>query len=182
VVALIKRELYLSKIRPFYYSDLIKVIVGIRGSGKSTIMMQIIDELKENNILDEQIIYINFEYKEFSFIKNDDDLYDYIKSLIKNDSKYYIFLDEIQNVVKWKKAVNSFKAKEKYSIFITESNSDLLSGELATNIAGRYVSFKVYPFNFFEVCKLKNIENKNKYELNSTFDDYIKWGRTSSKI
>lgn len=173
---MIKRELYLSKIRPFYYSDLIKVIVGIRRSGKSTIMMQIVDELKENNILDEQIIYINFEYKEFSFIRNDDDLYAYIKSLIKNDSKYYIFLDEIQNVDKWEKAVNSFKAKEKYSIFITGSNSDLLSSELATHIAGRYVSFKVYPFNFSEVCKLKNIENKNKYELKSIFDDFIKWG------
>lgn len=173
---IIKRELYLSKIRPFYYSDLIKVIVGIRGSGKSTIMMQIINELKDNNISEEQIIYINFEYKEFSFIRNDDDLYGYIKSFIKNDSKYYIFLDEIQNVDKWEKTVNSFKAKEKYSIFITGSNSDLLSGELATHIAGRYVSFKVYPFNFFEVCKLKNIDNNNKYELKEYFDDYIKWG------
>ena len=173
---MIKRELYLSKIRPFYDSDLIKVIVGIRRAGKSTIMMQIIDELKDNNISEEQIIYINFEYKEFSFIRNDDDLYCYIKSFIKNDSKYYIFLDEIQNVDKWEKTVNSFKAKEKYSIFITESNSDLLSGELATHIAGRYVSFKVYPFNFFEVCKLKNIDNNNKYELKEYFDDYIKWG------
>lgn len=173
---MIKRELYLSKIRPFYDSDLIKVIVGIRRAGKSTIMMQIIDELKDNNISEEQIIYINFEYKEFSFIRNDDDLYSYIKSFIKNDSKYYIFLDEIQNVDKWEKTVNSFKAKEKYSIFITGSNSDLLSGELATHIAGRYVSFKIYPFNFFEVCKLKNIDNNNKYELKEYFDDYIKWG------
>lgn len=173
---MIKRELYLSKIRPFYDSDLIKVIVGIRRAGKSTIMMQIINELKDNNISEEQIIYINFEYKEFSFIRNGDDLYGYIKSFIKNDSKYYIFLDEIQNVDKWEKTVNSFKAKEKYSIFITGSNSDLLSGELATHIAGRYVSFKVYPFNFFEVCKLKNIDNNNKYELKEYFDDYIKWG------
>lgn len=173
---MIKRELYLSKIRPFYDSDLIKVIVGIRRAGKSTIMMQIIDELKDKNILEEQIIYINFEYKEFSFIRNDDDLYSYIKSFIKNDSKYYIFLDEIQNVDKWEKTVNSFKAKEKYSIFIIGSNSDLLSGELATHIAGRYVSFKIYPFNFFEVCKLKNIDNNNKYELKEYFDDYIKWG------
>ena len=173
---MIKRELYLSKIRPFYDSDLIKVIVGIRRAGKSTIMMQIIDELKDKNISEEQIIYINFEYKEFSFIRNDDDLYSYIKSFIKNDSKYYIFLDEIQNVDKWEKTVNSFKAKEKYSIFITGSNSDLLSGELATHIAGRYVLFKIYPFNFFEVCKLKNIDNNNKYELKEYFDDYIKWG------
>ncbi|MGN1372188.1 MAG: ATP-binding protein [Candidatus Coprovivens sp.] len=173
---MIKRELYLSKIRPFYESDLIKVIVGIRRSGKSTIMMQIMDELKNNNISEKQIIYINFEYKEYSFIKNDDDLYEYIKSLIKNDSKYYIFLDEIQNVSKWEKVVNSFKSKEKYSIFITGSNSDLLSGELATHIAGRYVSFKVYPFKFSEVCDLKELNDKNKYELQESFDNYIKWG------
>lgn len=139
-------------------------------------MMQIMDELKNNKIPDKQIIYINFEYKEFSFIKNDDDLYKYIKSFIKNDSKYYIFLDEIQNVDKWEKVVNSFKAKEKYSIFITGSNSDLLSGELATHIAGRYVSFKVYPFTFSEVCNLKDLDDKNKYELQDSFDDYIKWG------
>jgi hypothetical protein len=172
----IKRELYLAKIRPFYDSDLIKVIVGIRRSGKSTIMNQIIEELKENKITGNQIIYINFEYKEYSFIKNDDDLYEYIKSQIKNDSKYYIFLDEIQNVTNWEKVVNSFKAKEKYSIFITGSNSDLLSGELATHIAGRYVSFKVYPFSFKEVCILKKLDTKNKYELQSYFDDYLKWG------
>ena len=173
---MVKRELYLEQIRPFYESDLIKVIVGIRRAGKSTIMTQIIEELKENKIPESQIIYINFEYKEYSFIKNDDDLYEYIKSLIKNDSKYYLFLDEIQNVSKWEKVVNSFKAKEKYSIFITGSNSDLLSGELATHIAGRYVSFKVYPFSFKEACGLRNVLEKNKYELKEYFDDYIKWG------
>lgn len=173
---MLKREVYLSKIRPFYESDLIKVLVGIRRAGKSTIMTQIIEELKEKGVSEKQIIYINFEYKEYSFIKNDDDLYDYIKSLIKNDSKYYLFLDEIQNVDKWEKAVNSFKAKEKYSIFITGSNSDLLSSELATRIAGRYVSFKIYPFSFSEVCDLKNLKDKNKYELREYFDDYIKWG------
>ena len=81
---MLKRELYLSKIRPFYESDLIKVVVGIRRAGKSTIMMQIIDELQNMKIPKEQIIYINLEYKEYSFIKNDDDLYNYIKSLIKN--------------------------------------------------------------------------------------------------
>ena len=173
---MVKRELYLEQIRPFYESDLIKVIVGIRRAGKSTIMTQIIEELKENKIPESQIIYINFEYKEYSFIKTDDDLYEYIKSLIKNDSKYYLFLDEIQNVSKWEKVVNSFKAKEKYSIFITGSNSDLLSGELATHIAGRYVSFKVYPFSFKEACGLRNVLEKNKYELKEYFDDYIKWG------
>lgn len=175
---MIIREKYLNKIRPFYNQDLIKVITGIRRCGKSVILTQIIDELKREGIKDEQIIYMNFELKAYSEIKNDDDLYLYIKNKMKHDFKYYLFFDEIQNVQNWEKAINSFKAelKENVSIFITGSNSDLLSGELATHLAGRYVSFKVLPFNFQEVCELKEIQNKDKYELQRYFDDYIIWG------
>ena len=175
---MIIREKYLSKIRPFYDLDLIKVITGIRRCGKSVILNQIIDELKHNGIKEEQIIYINFELKDYSNIKNDDDLYLYIKDKIKNNFKYYLFFDEIQNVERWEKTVNSFKAKYKdnISIFITGSNSDLLSGELATHIAGRYVSFKIYPFTFEEVCEFKKVLNKNKYELQDYFNEYMLWG------
>lgn len=175
---MIIREKYLSKIRPFYDVDIIKVITGIRRCGKSIILMQIMDELKNKGIDEEQIIYINFEFEDYYFIKNDLDLHNYIKDKIVNDKKYYLFFDEIQNVENWEKAVNSFKAKckDNVSIFITGSNSDLLSGELATHLAGRYVSFKVYPFTFKEVCELKNIKGKNKYELENDFNEYIKWG------
>ncbi len=175
---MIIREKYLSKIRPFYDVDLIKVIMGIRRCGKSVILTQIMDELKENGVKENQLIYINFESKEYSNIKNDDDLYVYVKGIIKNNVKYYLFFDEIQEVSKWEKTVNSFKAeyKENVSIFITGSNSDLLSSELATHLAGRYVSFKIFPFTFKEVCELKGIENKDKYELEKDFDEYIKWG------
>lgn len=175
---MIIREKYLSKIRPFYDVDLIKVITGIRRCGKSIILLQIIDELKNKGVDEEQIIYINFEFEDYYFIKNDLDLHNYIKEKIVNDKKYYLFFDEIQNIDNWEKAVNSFKARYKnnVSIFITGSNSDLLSGELATHLAGRYVSFKVYPFTFKEVCELKNIKDKNKYELENDFNEYIKWG------
>ena len=175
---MIIREKYLSKIRPFYDVDIIKVITGIRRCGKSIILMQIMDELKNKGIDEEQIIYINFEFEDYYFIKNDLDLHNYIKDKIVNDKKCYLFFDEIQNVENWEKAVNSFKAKckDNVSIFITGSNSDLLSGELATHLAGRYVSFKVYPFTFKEVCELKNIKGKNKYELENDFNEYIKWG------
>ena len=175
---MIIREKYLSKIRPFYNVDLIKVITGIRRCGKSVILTQIMDELKDNGIKEEQIIYINFELKNYSNIKNDDDLYVYIKEKINKDIKYYLFFDEIQNVLYWEKAINSFKAeyKDKVSIFITGSNSDLLSGELATHLAGRYVSFKVFPFTFKEVCELKGKKNKDIYELEKDFNEYIKWG------
>ncbi len=175
---MIIREKYLSKIRPFYDKDFIKVITGIRRCGKSIILSQIIDEIKANGVKDEQIIYINFEFEDYYYIKNDLDLHNYIKDKMINKNKYYLFFDEIQNVEKWEKAINSFKAKykESVSIFITGSNSDLLSGELATHLAGRYVSFKVYPFTFKEVCELKDKKDKNKYELENDFEEYIKWG------
>ena len=157
---MIIREKYLSKIRPFYDQDLIKVITGIRRCGKSVVLMQIIEELKNSGIPEEQIIYVNFEYEDYSFIEDDKDLHNYIKEKLINTEKYYLFFDEIQNVQNWEKAINSFKASKNVSIFITGSNSDLLSGELATHIAGRYVSFKIYPFTFKEVCELKNIKDK----------------------
>jgi len=168
------REKYLSKIRPFYDVDLIKVIIGIRRCGKSVVLLQIMDELKNKGINSSQIIYINFEDEDYSFIKNDKDLHEFVKSKIINDGKYYLFFDEIQNVENWEKAINSFKATKNVSIFVTGSNSDLLSGELATHIAGRYVSFNIYPFTFKEVCELKEI--KNREEIDRAFEDYIKWG------
>ena len=171
---MIIREIYLSKIRPFYDQDLIKVIMGIRRCGKSVLLLQIIDELKEKGIEKKQIIYINFENEDYSFIKNDMDLHNYIKEKIINKEKYYLFFDEIQNIKDWEKAINSFKASKNVSIFITGSNSDLLSGELATHLAGRYVSFKIYPLTFSEVCELKNI--KEKKDIEEAFDDYITWG------
>lgn len=175
---MIKREKYLKKIRPFYDKDLIKVITGIRRSGKSVILTQIMDELKDKGIKDEQIIYVNFEYIDYIDITNAKALNNYIENKLITKNKYYLFFDEIQNVTEWEKVINSFKAKYKdnVSIFITGSNSDLLSGELATHIAGRYVSFKVYPFTFKEVCKLKNINENDKYELEREFNDFIIWG------
>ena len=171
---MIIREKYLSKIRPFYDQDLIKVITGIRRSGKSIILLQIIDELKEKGIQESQIIYINFEDEDYSFIQNDKDLHKYIKEKIIKKEKNYLFFDEIQNVEKWEKAINSFKATKNVSIFITGSNSDLLSGELATHISGRYVSFKIFPFTFKEVCEMKGL--KDKQNIEEQFQNYLTWG------
>ena len=175
---MIKREKYLKIIRPFYEQDLIKVITGIRRSGKSVILTQIMEELKESGVKEEQIIYINFEFADYIDITDAKKLNDFIEQKLINKAKYYVFFDEIQNVDKWEKVVNSLKSKynENISIFITGSNSDLLSGELATHIAGRYVSFKVYPFTFAEACELKDIKDNDKYELERVFDDYIIWG------
>ena len=169
---MIIRNQYLERIRPFYDEDLIKVITGIRRCGKSTLLKQIIDEVK-NSIDEDHIIYINFEDVEYSDIVDFKDLNEWIKKKIIDNKKYYLFFDEIQNVKSWEKTINSFKATLNVSIFITGSNSDLLSGELATLLSGRYVSFKIQPFTFSEVCELKKTI---KNELDDTFKDYIIWG------
>lgn len=171
---MIKREKYLSKIRGFYDADLIKVIMGIRRSGKSVLLKQIIQELKEKGIDDNHIIYINFEDVEYSFIETYLDLNKYIKEFIQDDKKYYLLFDEIQLIDKWEKVVNSFKATLNVSIFVTGSNSKLLSGELATLLSGRYISFKICPFTFSEIVELKQL--KTKEEIENAFQDYLLWG------
>ncbi len=168
------REKYLSKIREFYDSDLIKIITGIRRCGKSVLLKQIMNELKDNGIKDDHIIYINFEDVEYYFISDYLDLNKYVKSKITDNQKYYLLFDEIQMVEKWEKGVNSFKATLNVSIFVTGSNSKLLSSELATLLSGRYVSFKVQPFAFSEVLKLKNL--KDKRDIQEAFNDYLLWG------
>lgn len=168
------RERYLKLIRPFYDQDLIKVLVGIRRSGKSVILNQIMEELKQKGIDANHIIYINFEDFDYEEYTNPKKLNDYVKSKIVDENKYYLFFDEIQNVESWEKVVNSFRATKNVSIFITGSNSDLLSSDLATYIAGRYVSFKITPFTFKEVCELLNLDNRA--DIENAFNDYLKWG------
>ena len=171
---MIIRERYLREIRPFYKQELIKVLIGIRRSGKSVILTQIMNELQADGIDEKHIIYINFEDFDFDEYTDPKKLHTYVKNKIIDKKKYYIFLDEIQNVNTWEKVVNSLRATKNTSIFITGSNSDLLSSDLATHIAGRYVSFKITPFTFKEVCELLNIVDKKDVE--EEFSDYVKWG------
>ena len=169
---MVKRELWLKKIRPFYENELIKVLIGIRRSGKSIILKQIQDELLANGINPDHIIFINFEDLAFSFIKNETDLHNYIKPQIIDDKKYYLFFDEIQNVQNFEKVLNSLRATQNVSIFITGSNANLLSGELATLLAGRYVTFKIMPFTFVECLQIQNITNPTDSDLMN----YLKFG------
>lgn len=171
---MIQRELYLQKIRPFYESDLIKILVGLRRSGKSVILSQIMEELLATGCDESQIIYINFEDLEYAFIQDEMMLYQYIKDRIDKNKKYYLLFDEIQQVQNFEKAINSFRAVYNVSIFITGSNGKLLSGEFATLLSGRYVSFQIMPFCFREVCELKQVTTtQEKREL---FEDYFVWG------
>lgn len=170
---MIKREKYLKKIRPFYSQDLIKVITGIRRCGKSVLLNQIIEELKENNIDKNHIIYMNFENYDYIEYTNPKEFNNLMNSKIKDNEKYYLFFDEIQNVTDWEKVINSLKATKNVSIFITGSNSRLLSGELATHLAGRYISFGMQPFSFKEVCELKDVDEQDQEKA---FEDYLIWG------
>ncbi len=171
---MLKRELYLAKIRGFYHSNLIKVLVGIRRCGKSVILEQIANELREKEKVDaEHIIFINFEYIEYEELLDYKKLNNYIKERIKDNKTYYIFLDEIQNVDNFEKTVNSLRASLKnVSIFLTGSNSKLLSDELSTVLSGRYVLININPLSYKEYISLTN---KDGYDLNN-FWDYAKWG------
>lgn len=176
---MLKRELYLSKIRGFYDSDLIKILVGIRRCGKSVILTQIIEELKEKGITDNHIIYINFEYIEYEELRDYKKLNSYIKEQIKDGNLYYIFLDEIQNVDNFEKVINSLRASLKnVSIFITGSNSKLLSDELSTVLSGRYVAFNINPLNYKEYIELTGKVPKD----DNTFWDFVKWGGLPNRI
>jgi len=165
---MVTRENWLKKIRPFYESELIKVIIGIRRCGKSVILTQIAQEIKADEV---HKIFINFEDLQFSDLKDEMSLYKYVKNLIIDEKKYYLFFDEIQNVMNFEKAINSFRLLNT-SIFITGSNANLLSGELATLLSGRYVSFKILPFTFSEVLEIRRIKDADDEVLM----DYIRWG------
>jgi len=170
----LKRETYLEQIRPYYESDIIKVITGVRRAGKSILLDTIREELAETGVDDKHIIYLNFEDLDFDYIVDASDLNKEIKSRIEDEKKYYIFLDEIQHIDQFEKALASFRATLNVSLFVTGSNSALLSGELATLLTGRTVEFEILPFSFYEM--------KLYYELNhiefseDLFMDYLKWG------
>lgn len=170
----LKRETYLAQIRPYYESDIIKVITGVRRCGKSVLLETIRDELIENGISGDHIIYINLEDMDFEYIKNASDLNREIKQRIIDENKYYLFLDEIQHVEEFEKALSSFRATINTSIFVTGSNSTLLSGELAALLTGRTVEFEILPFSFWEMQQYFILNNRNFTD--DMFYDYLKWG------
>lgn len=169
---MLKRELYLNRLRPIYHNDIIKVLVGIRRCGKSTILLQVIEELKEQGIKEDHILYINFENLQYHSIKNELDLYQYIENLIQDEECIYLFFDEIQNVTNFEKAINSFRSTHSTSIFITGSNGKLLSSDLATYLTGRYMELHIYPFTFKEFCAW----NDEQITKEQQFQEYMEWG------
>ncbi|MDD6452015.1 MAG: ATP-binding protein [Holdemanella porci] len=160
---LYKREKYLKKIRPFYSEeDLIKVITGVRRCGKSSLMETICDELKQTmGVKDEQIIYIDLDSRKNRNIKTADALETLIESQTTPKEKIYLFIDEIQNVDSFEEVINGYRTDGGYSIFITGSNSYLLSGELSTKLTGRYIEFELYTLSFDEYLEMKRFYNRD---------------------
>ncbi len=174
---MIKRTLYMDQIRPFIDKPFIKVLTGIRRSGKSAILMMLKEELLERGVSSENIIYINFESMEYSDIEDAKILYKFIKEKITNTDRYYILLDEIQEVKNWEKATNSFIVDLNADIYITGSNSRLLSSELATYIAGRYVEIKVYPLSFSEYLTFREARTGEKtVDIRREFIEFVRMG------
>ncbi|MCQ2974217.1 MAG: ATP-binding protein [Bacteroidales bacterium] len=169
---MVLRELYLNQLIKFKDKDIVKIISGIRRCGKSTLLVQYRDYLLKNGVKQSQIIFINLESAQFDNIREYHDLYNFIQKKIKStDKKYYVFIDEIQNVLNFERAVNSFSVDFDVDLYLTGSNAYLLSSEISTLISGRYVEIKMLPFSFAEYCTLW--ENKSKEEL---FFQYMKYG------
>ena len=154
---MIQRELYMKQIRPFMEKPFVKVLTGIRRCGKSSILMLIRDELQSKGIAPENIVYINFENLDFSDLKTAEMLHGYVKKLMTGKDRYYFLFDEIQEVKHWEKAVNSLLSSTNADLYITGSNSHLLSSELATYIAGRYVEIKINTLSFREYLLFKEV-------------------------
>ena len=174
---MIRRDLYLKQIEPFIDKPLIKVITGIRRSGKSVLLKLLKEELFEKGIKENQIIYLNFDSLEFAEIDRAEKLYQYVKKRIVKGKRCYILLDEIQEVDSWERAVNSFLADFDADIYITGSNSRLLSSELATYLTGRYVEIHLYTLSFSEYLSFKSARTCIE-ELNtkSEFENFLRMG------
>ena len=169
---MIIRENYLKKLIDSKDTEFIKVITGIRRSGKSTLLLMFKDYLFKNGVKQENIIHINFESGLYDNIKNYKDLYQYVKEKIKNN-KIYLLLDEVQNVESWEKAINAFKVDFDIDIYITGSNAYLLSSELSTFLSGRYIEIKMYPLSFKEFLMFNKYDENN---LEDKFNEYLKYG------
>lgn len=178
---LFKREKYLKRIRPFYDSDdLIKVITGVRRCGKSSLMKTVKEELISNGVNSDNIIYLDLDKRENRKIKTADQLEELIDTNIKdNENLNYLFIDEVQNVIGFEEVINGFRTDGGFSIFITGSNSYLLSGELVTKLTGRYLEFELFTLSFDEYLQMKQFFKKpvdsnvvaefNKYILEGGF-------------
>ena len=171
------REYYLNKIRGFYHDDMIKVITGIRRCGKSSFLKSVANDLITSGILEQNIIYIDLDIKKYHKVTTSDQLEKIIDDLIDNNTEYkYLLIDEIQNVKDFEPLINAYRNEGNISIFLTGSNSYLLSGELTTKLTGRYIEIEMFPLNFYEYLELKKFFGKSISDASYEFNQYIRYG------
>lgn len=189
---LFRRENYLKKIRGFYHAaDIIKVITGVRRCGKSSLMQLASEELREAGIEENRIIFLNLDKREYRKIKTADQLDELIASFPQSHELMYLFIDEVQNVAEFEEVINAYREDGGYSIFITGSNSYLLSGELATKLTGRYIEVEMFPLTFDEYLQIKAFYQKpvdpnlgvelNRYILEGGFPRAIQFDKLEDK-
>ena len=167
------REKYIGRIRPFFNSDMIKIITGIRRCGKSCIMKAIINELIANGVEESRIVYIPLDRRGFKYINTPGQLEEKIESYITEEGFYYLFIDEVQNVEGFESVVQAY-AEEGYSVFLTGSNSYLLSDEISTKLTGRYLNFETYTLDFNEYLQMKSFFRLSINEdLSEEFKEYV---------
>lgn len=171
---IVNRSAYMNKLVSYQDKDIIKVVTGLRRSGKSTLLSLFQNRLLENGIMPLQTQFYNFELPENFLNKTWDSLYFEIKAKIQVDKKNYIFLDEIQNIAEFEKLVDGLYATENTDVYITGSNANLLSSELATLLSGRYIEISILPFSFAEYLEFRSIDTQNKYlNYEALFYDYV---------
>ena len=175
---LFHREAYLRKLRPFYRSDLIKVITGIRRCGKSCLLLSVMEELRRDGVSGEAIVYLNLDKRGFRNIRRPDQLEAAIDARMPtNAEQVYLFVDEIQNVEDFEPVLNAYREEGNVSIFATGSNSYLLGGELATKLTGRYVEFDIFPLSFREWLEMRTFLGSPAFpDRNAAFMEYIRFG------
>ncbi len=170
----IERKEYLDKLSAYKDKDIIKVVTGFRRSGKSTLLEIFKDNLLASNISSRQIQFYNYELPENFLNKSWDTIYFEIKSKLQVDKKNYVFLDEIQNIPEFEKLVDGLYATKNVDVYITGSNANLLSSELATLLSGRYIEISILPFSFTEYLIGRNIDTSNRYlNYKALFYDYV---------
>ena len=170
---MLKREMYLERIRPFYHTDLIKILAGVRRSGKSVMLGQIYRELADSGVPEESLVRLNLEFGEYADIGTWKELYETLSGLLPATGTPYLFLDEVHNVPGFEKALNALRAEHGCSIFVTGSGGALLPGELSTVLTGRAVTFKVMPFTYRESLALTRLRG---IVMEDPFGDYLKYG------
>lgn len=173
---MVQRDIYMRHIIRWKNKPVIKVITGVRRCGKSYLMRMTVETLRREGIADEAFIYLNLELFDNQHLLVAKELYDHIKSNTPKTGKVYVFIDEVQNCVGWEKVTASLLAEERFDIYLTGSNASMLSGDLATNIAGRYIEIKVYPLSFSEYIDFSEQLTDREMVKDDLFNEYLRYG------